>query len=736
MRTDPSLLDKCRRSDPPPCSVACPFHLDVRDFIKKMKRGSFNAAFRMFRDVVVFPETALALCGQGCQGSCPAAGGPVNMPGLEQACLALTTKAEPDKINMPRKTARIAVVGAGLNGLACTLRLAKKKYDVTLYEKTDRLGGRLWEALPPEVFLPDIERQFKYEQYTAVFSREVLDLGCLAGEGYDAIYIATGGTGPDWGVDLEQWGSFRYNENAGLLVGSSAGGAEAIRQGTDAVRAIEDYLQIHRFFASRSGAQPDSINATKYIMPQYTGPAGLLYDETSAKAEAERCTGCFCQECLNDCLLMRERKKYPPEIQKEVLETVEPGSFVVRQLVATRMIAGCDDCGLCAQKCPEQIDMGKFFMQARIDMEKDRTLPWPYHDFWMRDLEFAQSDQASLRRLPHGEKSCRRLFFPGCQLGASEPAYVYESYKRLLELDNKTGLLLQCCGVPAKWAGRENDFLEILAAIRKYWQAFGRPELVVACPNCGRVFREYLPEIPIVSLYDILPLPKKASAPSKQPIAVFDPCSSRHDPALQQRIREITAAAGYDCEELLHSGSEAVCCGWGGHMSLADPELAQKELLRCTGQSELPYLTYCQVCRDNFLNEGKDSKHVLDLLLNLDITHAVPGFSQKRANRLRLHRDLLRDFWGEAADIAAADMPLRLSKRAIANMERDMILDSDILQVITEAEKSGRKFQKKGSQLFIAGSQVGNFTVWVEYEQLEDEYSVANAYVHRMKLEK
>lgn len=80
---------------------------------------------------------------------------------------------DPINFNVPVKDKKIAVIGAGISGLACAFKLAAKKYQVTVFEKTDRIGGKLWELMDSEVFLADIATQGKYLSYETVFNREI-----------------------------------------------------------------------------------------------------------------------------------------------------------------------------------------------------------------------------------------------------------------------------------------------------------------------------------------------------------------------------------------------------------------------------------------------------------------------------------------------------------------------------------------------------------------------------------
>ena len=89
----------------------------------------------------------------------------------------------------------------------------------------------------------------------------------------------------------------------------------------------------------------------------------------------------------------------------------------------TRLANSCSDCGACRQNCPIRIDTGYQISLARQQMFARGAIPPAYHDYLLRDMAHAHSPAAFLfLAAPSGHN--RYLFFPGCQMGASDPQYV------------------------------------------------------------------------------------------------------------------------------------------------------------------------------------------------------------------------------------------------------------------------------------------------------------------------
>ncbi len=374
-------------------------------------------------------------------------------------------------------------------------------------------------------------------------------------------------------------------------------------------------------------------------------------------------------------------------------------------------------------------------------MVQQGKMPPSAHEFALRDMEFSNSDKCVLSRHQPGTDASRFLFFPGCQLCASSPHNVKRTYAYLAEnLSGGVALMLGCCGAPADWAGRIEDFARVISEFETQWTEMGSPESIVACSTCYSVFKKNLPHMKIQSLWealDTLGLPKGTRM---QPfaVAVHDPCTSRHESRIQESVRNILQKLGFDIQELPLSRDRTECCGFGGLMYFANRDLAEKVIERRISESPRNYLAYCAMCRDHFSSKGKPTWHLLDLIFDPgDLEKARqrgPDYSRRRENRAKLKNSLLKELWGE--DVVARQETIRLEISTVVRelMEQRMILVEDIRQVIDWAERTGNKLVSRDSGHFLAHHTPTTVTYWVEYSPADDGFVIHNAYSHRMEL--
>lgn len=750
----------CLQKENPYCVSQCPFHLDVLDFIEKMKRGGFKGAFKTYRNAVGFPVIASELCHEPCKGVCPGSGsgGAIELRLLERACIEFAGDRSPTDYNLPMKKKKVAVIGAGISGLACALRLCMKKYEVEIFERENRIGGSLWGLMEPEVFLTDIKEQFQHENYVLHLNREIKMIEDLDGMGFDAVYSATGKGGEDFGLlkvsgkqeSVEETGEGRYcarHGSSGWFAGGGLIGEEsiyALASGLYMGTVIDNFLKTGKLL-NPENTQPTSMcldPAKNKLEAPATPENGISYSESEAQREASRCIECQCDFCRTYCDLTDYFNKWPLRIRDEILATTLPGSAEVKATPAKRLLSTCSQCGLCEETCPKNIDLGGLILAGRKSMHRQKKAPWVFHDFWLRDMDFADSDQAAIIKAP--ENTGSYAFFPGCQLGASDPELVEKTYAYLLEKRKDTGLILRCCGAPAEWSGDEEKHKEKLDAIRNAWETLGKPTLILACPTCEKKFKTYMADIPVISVYEIIEewgvetenLVRTALEPT---YSVFDACAARHEDSMKSAVRALAEKAGYILEPLPENDAYGRCCGYGGQPGIANPKYVEFVAQKRISESENPYITYCINCRDIFTDAGKETVHILELLFGDGRTlRKLPTVSERRENRIRLKKRLLKEFWGEDVEESQkSDIKVLIPSELAQKLDQERLLTEEVAEVIAFCERTGRKVWLPEKDAYSGYRESGFMTCWVEYREGADPgvFELVNAYTHRMKIE-
>jgi glutamate synthase (NADPH) small chain len=508
--------------------------------------------------------------------------------------------------------------------------------------------------------------------------------------------------------------------------------------------SIDRFLQGASLSASRTGE--GSLQSCLYTnmddVALRQAPEVLAegFSLPEAEQEAGRCLQCQCLECVKACTYLESFGGYPKKYVREIYNNL---SIVMGVRQSNTLTNSCSLCGLCAEVCPNDLNMADVCRDARRTMVSQKRMPPSAHDFALRDMAFANSDACALAQGAAGSTTCRYLFFPGCQLAASAPAHVEKTYRLLQDkLVGKVGVMLRCCGAPADWAGRDDLLQETLAEFKALHHGLGSPRVIFACPSCSRVFKRLLPGLDTVSLWEIIDTDGIAAAKpvsAGMAVCVHDPCSARYDDAVQESARSIAARLGCSLEELPLSRRMTACCSFGGLQWFANTKLARASIERRMRESDRDYLTYCSMCRDLFASQGKRCLHMLDLVFENDIpgraARACPTWSQRRDNRALLKRTLC----AEQKEEAMADLergPELIIPAGVQNVLDDrFILTHDIARVIGHAETTGRKLVQPGTGRSLAYCKIGSVTYWVEYAGAQGgPYTIYNAYSHRMEI--
>jgi len=187
----------------PPCSAACPAHVNVQGYVSLIQRGKFREAVELIRKDMLFP----AICGRVCFSPCEDACARVN---LDQAVAIRALKrivadierehgqVKPEPIPKTR-TEKVAIIGAGPAGLTVAYELAKLGYPVTVFERMPEPGGMARYCIPDfrlEKFVVANEiayiKDIGVEIKTGIEFGKDITLESLWNKGYKAVFVAIG----------------------------------------------------------------------------------------------------------------------------------------------------------------------------------------------------------------------------------------------------------------------------------------------------------------------------------------------------------------------------------------------------------------------------------------------------------------------------------------------------------------------------------------------------------------
>lgn len=129
-----------------PCIRACPTHIDVPTFIRKISTDNVTGAAVTILEANLMAATCARVCPveELCEGACVLGGDhkPIEIGRLQRYAMDhIYGKQKLPFTPVPPNGKRVAVVGAGPAGLSCAGELAKRGYAVTVFEKNELPGG-------------------------------------------------------------------------------------------------------------------------------------------------------------------------------------------------------------------------------------------------------------------------------------------------------------------------------------------------------------------------------------------------------------------------------------------------------------------------------------------------------------------------------------------------------------------------------------------------------------------
>jgi glutamate synthase (NADPH) small chain len=173
---------RCMACGIPYCHNGCPVNNLIPDWNDLVYREQWEAAVSTLHSTNNFPEFTGRICPAPCEAACTLniEDTPVTIKTIECAIVDHGWREGLIKSQVPEvKTGKkVAVVGSGPAGLACSQQLARAGHDVTLFEKNDRIGGLLRYGIPDfklEKWL--IDRRMEQMQAEGVTFRTGVEVG-------------------------------------------------------------------------------------------------------------------------------------------------------------------------------------------------------------------------------------------------------------------------------------------------------------------------------------------------------------------------------------------------------------------------------------------------------------------------------------------------------------------------------------------------------------------------------
>ncbi len=205
--TEEQALDeaqRCLHCKHKPCVSGCPVGINIPDFIQKVAEGDFEGAYQIITQQSSLPAVCGRVCPQEtqCESKCVRGikGEPVAIGRLERFVADWHNANVKEAPQKPASNGhKVAVVGSGPSGLTCAGDLAKKGYEVTVFEALHTAGGVLVYGIPEFRLPKDIVRKeidtlkaLGVNVETNMVIGRVLSIDELLEQGYEAVFIGSG----------------------------------------------------------------------------------------------------------------------------------------------------------------------------------------------------------------------------------------------------------------------------------------------------------------------------------------------------------------------------------------------------------------------------------------------------------------------------------------------------------------------------------------------------------------
>ena len=195
--------NRCLNCKKPMCMEGCPIHTPIPKVISLLKEGKIDDAGWMLFENNPLTTVCSIVCNHEnqCEGNCILGrkGSPVHFSAIENY-ISSTYSSKMTKGPAESNGMRVAIVGSGPAGLTIAVLLARKGYQVTIFEGKDKIGGILRYGIPefrlPKSIIDDFEyrhlvlKDIKIRPNTSIGA--AITVEDLFRDGYKSVFVGTG----------------------------------------------------------------------------------------------------------------------------------------------------------------------------------------------------------------------------------------------------------------------------------------------------------------------------------------------------------------------------------------------------------------------------------------------------------------------------------------------------------------------------------------------------------------
>jgi len=315
----------------------------------------------------------------------------------------------------------------------------------------------------------------------------------------------------------------------------------------------------------------------------------------------------------------------------------------------------CTTCKACQVRCPRGIDLmdsmialKKYALDSGINVPEKMEI---FGDTIVTDYNISGDDNTNrqiwsqnLERVPLGVEPRRKqaevLYFIGCVSSFYPRAYsIPQSLVQVMERAEVEFTTLGgeewCCGYPLHIAGMGDRMVDLARHNVQQARALGAKKVVFTCPSCYYAWEHLYPEYTDVSgikllhaseyLAELLTGNSIALSAFEEVVTYHDPCDLGRKSGVYDAPREVlNAIPGLEFREMSACRENAMCCGGGGDVEIADPEVtmnvAGERLAQVQATGAQYVLSACQQCKRT-LQEGARQHRIR--VRPLDLTELV-----------------------------------------------------------------------------------------------------------------